>query len=273
MDFSIKINLPSGKTIRVPELKNKDYFTILKFCENEDLEGLCIFLDSCFFSKLTGLDIIDKFYTLLLVRMVYIDPELVLENKDKESINFNIQNIIDNIDSAELDFNKVYRSDKYMLNLGLPDSLYFDSLNDILLGIIKKIQIADTEINFSNLNEQEKEEVLNYIPNSIFTILKRHVELISSDLGNFVVINSVEEFGIKGINLDIVSNGVITFLMSMFSTGLSSFFEMMYVFTNRLKFTARDFFELTPLDSRVILNIHKKELADKEAELKNREEV
>ena len=273
MHFSVKIDLPSGKTVRVAELKNKDYFTILKFCENEDLEGLCSFFNSCFFDRLPSLDIIDKFYILLLVRMMYIDPELLLQGENKETVNFSIQNIIDNIDLAEFDFTKVYRGDKYVLELGLPDSLYFDSLNDVFLSIIKKIQIADKEINFSNLEEQEREEVLNYIPNSIFSILKKHTETISSDLSNFIVIDSNDEFGIKGINLDIISNGVISFLMSIFSTGLTSFFEMMYIFTGKLKFTAHDFLELTPLDSRVILNIYKKELADKEEELKNQKEV
>ena len=58
MDFSIKIKLPSGKTIRIPELKNKDYFTILKFCENEDIEGLNEFFHSFLFENLPTIDII-----------------------------------------------------------------------------------------------------------------------------------------------------------------------------------------------------------------------
>jgi hypothetical protein len=273
MGFSVKINLPSGKAVRVPELKNSDYFTILKFCENEDLEGLCNFFNLCLFNNLTGLDIVDKFYILLLVRMMYVDPELILENEEKTNINFSIQNIIDNIDSAEFDFNKVYRDDKYILELGLPDSLYFDSLNDIFLSIIKKIQISDTEIDFGSLKEEEREEVLNYIPNSIFTILKKHITIISSDLSDFAVIDGSDEFGIKGINLDIVSNGVITFLMSIFSTGLTGFFEMMYIFTSKLGFTAQDFLNLTPLDSKVILNIFKKEQSEREEELKKQGEV
>lgn len=273
MDFSISVVLPSGKTVRVPELKNKDYFTILKFCENEDLEGLCNLLNSCFFTKLRDLDIIDRLYVLLLVRMVYIDPEIVLENKNKENINLDIQSIIDNIDSLEIDFNKTYRDDKYTLELGLPDSLYFGSLNDIFLSVIRKIQIADKEVIFSNLSEQEREEVLNHIPNSIFTILKKHVEHISSNLDNFVMISKNEDFGIEGISIDIISNSVIGFLLSLFSTGLTPFFEMMYIFTNKLRFTAQDFLNLTPLDSRVILNLYKKEMADREEELKNQKEV
>jgi hypothetical protein len=47
----------------------------------------------------------------------------------------------------------------------------------------------------------------------------------------------------------------------------------MYVFTSKLGFTAEDFYNLTPLDSKVLLNIYKKELSEKEEELKNQEGV
>ena len=78
MEFNIKTRLPSGKEVRIPELKNKDFFTILKFCENEDFEGLNNFFNEVIFKGIEDLDIIDKFYVLLLVRMIYVDPEIIL---------------------------------------------------------------------------------------------------------------------------------------------------------------------------------------------------
>jgi hypothetical protein len=273
MDFNVKIKLPSGKTVRVPELKNRDYFTILKFCENEDMEGLSNFFDFFQFNKILGTDIIDKFYLLLLVRMMYVDPELILMDKNKVNINFSIQNIIDNIDQFDGDYNRIYRKDRLLLELGLPDSLYFNSLNDIFLSIIKRMEVSDKAINFDSLTEVEREEVLSYVPSSVFTILKDHIDIISANLSDFVIIETNEEFGIEGINLDVVSNGIISFLLSIFSTGLTNFFEMMYIFTSKLGFTAEDFYNLTPLDSKVILNIYRKELAEKEEELKNQEGV
>ena len=45
---------------------------------------------------------------------------------------------------------------------------------------------------------------------------------------------------------------------------------MLYVFTGSLGFTAKDFFNLTPRDSRVILNIYKKEMSRKEDKLKSK---
>ena len=63
MEFSIKTRLPSGRSVRVPELKNKDFFTALKFCENEDFEGLNSFFNAVIFKGIEDLNIIDKFYT------------------------------------------------------------------------------------------------------------------------------------------------------------------------------------------------------------------
>lgn len=269
MEFNIKFRLPSGKTVRIPELKNKDFFKILKFCENEDYEGLNTFFGSSILKNLDDLDVIDKFYILLLVRMVYVDPELIFEDKNKNTINFNIQNILEKIDLFEGDFDKLYKLDKFELELGLPNLLYFDSLNDIYLSVIKKISIADKSTAFNILTEEEKEQILSHIPNSLFTIIKNHINFISDNLKNFVVIDENEEFSIQEINLSVLSNGIISFILAIFSTGLSNFFEMMYVFTSKLGFTAEDFYNLTPLDSKVILNIYKKELAEKEEELKN----
>jgi hypothetical protein len=269
MEFNIKTRLPSGRSVRIPELKNKDFFTILKFSENEDYEGLNNFFIASIFKGLEDLDIIDKFYILLLVRMVYVDPELIFEDKNKNTINFNIENILEKIDLFEGDFDKIYKLDKFELELGMPNLLYFDSLNDIYLSVIKKIEISDKVVRFDTLTEEEREQILSHIPNSLFSIIKNHINLISDNLKDFIVIDGNEEFNIQEINLNVLSNGIISFLLSIFSTGLTNFFEMLYIFTNKLGFTAQDFYNLTPLDSKVILNIYKKELAEKEEELKN----
>ena len=151
MEFNIKTRLPSGKEVRIPELKNKDFFTILKFCENEDFEGLNNFFNEVIFKGIEDLDIIDKFYVLLLVRMIYVDPEIIFEDKNKSAVNFSIQNILEKIDLFERDYDKVYEFNTYKIELGLPNLLYFEDLNDIYLSIIKKIQISDKIIKFNTV--------------------------------------------------------------------------------------------------------------------------
>jgi hypothetical protein len=268
MEFNIKTRLPSGREVRIPELKNKDFFIILKFCENEDFEGLDNFLNKIIFKGIEDLDIIDKFYALLLVRMIYVDPEIVFEDKNKSAVNFSIQNILEKIDLFERDYDKVYEFNSYKIELGLPNLLYFEDLNDIYLSIIKKIQISDKSIKFNTLSVEEKELILSNIPNSVFSLIKNYINLLSQNLQNFVVIEGNETFNISEINLNVLSNGIISFILGIYSMGLSSFFEMMYVFTSKLGFTSADFLNLTPLDSKVLLNIYRKELSEKEEELK-----
>jgi hypothetical protein len=268
MEFNIKTRLPSGRSIRIPELKNKDFFIILKFCENEDFEGLNSFLNKIFFKGLEDIDIIDKFYALLLVRMIYVDPEIIFFDKNNSTVNFSIQNILEKIDLFERDYDKVYNINKFKIELGLPNLLYFENLNDIYLSIIKKICVGDKTIKFNNLTLEEQELILGNIPNSIFSIIKDYINILSQNLNNFVVIEENEDFNIGEINLNVLSNGIISFILGMYSTGLSNFFEMMYVFTTKLKFTSGDFLNLTPLDSKVLLNIYKKEAQEREEELK-----
>jgi len=268
MEFSIKTRLPSGRSVRVPELKNKDFFTALKFCENEDFEGLNSFFNAVIFKGIEDLNIIDKFYTLLLVRMIYVDPEIMFEDKDKRVVNFSIQNILERIDLFEKDYDKTFSLNKFEVELGLPNLLYFENLNDIYLSIIKKISVSGKALQFNTLSVEEKELILSNIPNSIFSTIKTYIGELSENLNNFVVIEGNEEFNINEINLNVLSNGIISFVLGIYSTGLSNFFEMMYVFTSKLGFTSEDFLNLTPLDSKVLLNIYRKELADKEEELK-----
>lgn len=264
MEFNVKSRLPSGQIVRIPELKNKDFFTILKFCENEDYEGLSSFLNHTTLKGLEYLDIIDKFYILLLMRMLYIDPEIMFEDKNKCTITYTIQDMLEKINLFERDYEKIYDINQFKIELGLPNTLYFEGVNDIYLSTIKHIHLYDKHIDFSVLNEEEKELILSNIPNTIFTVIKNYIATLSENLKCFVIVDANDDFDIEEINLNILSNGIISFILGIYSTGLSNFFQLMYQFTNKIGFTSSDFFNLTPLDSRVIFNIYQKELSEKE---------
>lgn len=270
MEFSIKTRLPSGSYIRLPELKNKDFFTILKFCENSDLEGLNAFFDSTILKGFRELSILDKFYALLLTRMVYIEPEIFFNDESGRSINFSIENILEKIDLHESDYDKTYNFNNFEIKLGLPNLLYFENLNDIYLSVIKSIKVSGQAVKFNTLGIDDRELILSNIPNAIFTLIKDYINELSTKLNNLIVIERNDSFNIEEINLNVLSNGIISFILSIYSSGLSNFFDMLYVFTGSLGFTAKDFFNLTPRDSRVILNIYKKEMSRKEDKLKSK---
>ena len=269
-EFKIKISVPSGKYIRLAELKNRDYQTILKYCENSDLEGLNDFFDSLLDVEYKSLDIIDKFYILLTLRIIFIEPDLSFTDDSDRVIKFNISNILEKIDHFQNDFERVINIQNFTVELGLPNLIYFRDINDIYISTIKSIKLNNNTLNFSTLSLEQKEEVLAYIPNIFFKHINTYISQISKQLQSFVLIERNTSFNINEINTDIISNEFMGFILSIFTTGLKSFFDMMYVFTTKLNIDGSTFLNLTPLDSRVLLNIHNKDIDDQNKALQNK---
>lgn len=271
MEFSIKLELPSGKLVKIQELKNRDYFTILKFCENSDLEGLDELFSELFFKHdLNSLNIIDKFYLLLAVRMLFIDPDIGFNDTAGTVIKYSINNILEKIDLLGKDLEAEITESGFNLTLGLPNKLYFRTLNDVYSSVIKTVKYKDKIITFSGLSDVEKEEILSYLPNTLFLPINKYITQISDELQNFVIIEKNEKLNIEEINSSIISNEFIGFLMSLFSTGLKGFLELIYIFSNRLGISTESFFNLTPLDSKVLVNIYNKDIEEQNKELQNK---
>jgi hypothetical protein len=89
-------------------------------------------------------------------------------------------------------------------------------------------------------------------------------------LQNFVIIEKNDQFNIEEINTNIISNEFMGFIMSLFTTGLKNFLELIYIFGNRLNIDTNSFFNLTPLDSKVLVNIYNKDIEEQNKELKNK---
>lgn len=271
--FNVKVQLPSGKSIRIAELKNKDYLIILKYCENLDLEGLNDIFNSLFFSKDLSLDIIDKFYILLTVRMIFIDPDLTFADEKSNSIKFNISNILDKIDHFENNFERTISIQNFTITLGLPDIIYFKDVSDIYNSTIKTIIFNNKVINFNTLSVEEKEQVLTYIPNAVFSHINKHIIRITQQLQDFILIDKNEQFNIDEVNTNIISNEFMGFILSIFSTGLKNFFELLYAFSSKIQISGPTFYELSPLDTRVIINIYNKDITDQNNELQKQNQM
>ena len=272
-NFKVKISLPSGKSIKLNELTNADYLTILKYCENLDIEGLNEFFDHLIFKNNLGLDIIDRFYTLLTIRMLFIDADLNFTDIKKSTIKFSITNILEKIDNFNNDFDKTINIDGFIIELGLPTAIYFRDIDDIYTSIIKEIKFNHNIIKFNELSQVYKDEILAQIPNILFTHISKYVTSISKQLQDFVIIDRNEIFNIEELNTNILSNEFMGFILSIFSSGLKNFLELMYVFANKLKIDGATFLTLSPLDTRVLINIYNKDIDDQNKELQkqNRE--
>jgi len=194
--------------------------------------------------------------------MIFIDPDLTFTDVNRASIKFSISNILEKIDHFQNDFEKTVAVNGFVIELGLPNIIYFPDVNDIYTSTIKSISLNEKAIDFGALSDSDKESILAQIPNMLFTHINKYITQISNQLQDFVIIEKNLQFNIEEINTNIISNGFMQFILNIFSTGLKNFFEMLYVFSNKLSITGDTFFNMSPLDSRVLVNIYNAEIAE-----------
>ena len=205
--------------------------------------------------------------------MLFIDPDLNFTDNNKSPIKFSITNILEKIDNFSNDFDKTINIDGFVIELSLPTAIYFKDIDDIYMSVIKEIKFNGNIIKFNELTQEYKDQILSRIPNILFTHISKYVTSISKQLQDFVIIDRNESFNIEEINTNILSNEFMGFILSIFSSGLKNFLEVMYVFANKLRIDGATFLSLSPLDTRVLINIYNKDVDEQNKELQkqNRE--
>jgi hypothetical protein len=190
---------------------------------------------------------------------------------NNNNIKFSISNILEKIDHFQNDYNKTINVQDFTIELGLPNLIYFNDVNDIYISTIKSIRLKDKLINFAELDNTEKELILSYLPNTLFTHINNYITQVSKQLQDFVIVEQNQQFNIAEINTNIISNGFMSFILNIFSTGLKSFLEMLYIFANKINIEGVTYYELSPLDSKVLINIYNKDISDQNKALQNKE--
>ena len=270
LNFSIKIKLPSGSEVRVPELNNKVYLTLVKYCENADYEGFNDTIHN-FIKIPANLDILDRFYLLVYYRMIFVDENIHLQGEDKV-LDLNLNIILDKINNIYEDFVEIITVNDISLTVGLPTTLYFTSIDDIYNNIIKSINYKNTFTDFTLLNNKDKEFVMSYLPSKVFYSLKQYISKLSNLLTNFILIDEIKEFDIKQHKIDIISNGVIAFLSSIYTTNLFNCYELIYGYLSNISADIDFYNNMSPLETKIIVNIRNKDIEKKNEELKSQQE-
>lgn len=268
-EFSIPITTPSGKDVRVPGITNRDYLDIIKYCANNDYEGLESLFESIIFNKIpVKLNCIDKFYILIVIRIFFVDENIVLQSKDKE-VNLSLHRVLTNLDTIEFEEIK-YEVDDLVFDLELPDKLYYRNFDDYLSSSINKITIKNkSAIDFSKISNEERNKILTLLPNRVINVFNHHINKISEAFKDFTLVEENKVFNLEGVSFNLISSNLISFISSIFSFNILSFFEMLYVFISKMKSDSDLFYSLSPIDSKIMLNILSSEIERENNSLKN----
>jgi septum formation topological specificity factor MinE len=265
--FTAEITLPSNKKRRVRELKNKEYINIIKFCENNDLVGLNELFEELYLDK--DLDIYDRFYMLIYVRMLFVGETLSFTTKDGKNVDISLDTVLEKLESNFKDLDTEIVVDNLTIGLGIPNCSFFEDIDDLLTSVIKFITINNKRVEFKDLTVSEQNQVMSKLPANVFTIINKFLDNISNELLNITIIQQNDQFGIEEIKVDIVGNGVMQFISNIYRVDIKSYYELIYMFFQKILPGTNTFYNLSPIESKIFLNIHNKTIHNENKELKN----
>lgn len=249
--FSIEVELPSGKKTRLIEIKNRDYCILNKFCNNGDFEGF----ESVISKLIPGyydMNVLDKAAALITFRALYIDPDLTVLNDESIPVTLPINMLLENIEKLPKLRPIHGECSDFEYVVGLPTC--FDSASSDIYTIIKSITYSD-----KILENEYVQEVFDFLPCEVFSDINKSVLIQHGKVSAITLIEDLPDYKLKNLTINLTNGTFPLFVMSLYKLSMDNMFESMYIFTQH--FGSIDYLDMSPLDSRVLENILRRELA------------
>jgi hypothetical protein len=268
--FDFPLILPSGNKVRIPEITNQDVYALMKFCVFNDIEGFEKYVNRIIFDHLPSLTIIDKFYILLFLRVIYLGEEVTFNLKESftDKLNVSLSVILEKFEQLTPPTNEVIAIDNFKVELGIPIQLYFNTIDELYFSLIRSVTYNGSKIDFNTITEEEKQKIYELLPPKFINELQRFYTTLINTLGNLVVFEENKTFNVNEISVNFLSNQPCYFIKQLYSQDINSFLEFMYQFVNKVGGSFSDFLKLSINDCKIIFNFYVDEVKKQNEELK-----
>jgi len=269
--FTFPLRLPSGKSIRVPELTNGDILNLVKYCAFEDYEGFETFVNEKLFTGYEDISIIDKFYVLLFLRTIYIGEDINIGvNSDiTNEVSVSLNDVLSKFESITLPDDELVVVDNVTIGVGLPTKLFFSTVDELYFDLIQTIKVDGETTNVRKMSKEHRDEIYGMLPARFMSGVVKFYTKLSTALGDITMLASNERVSFDGVNISLLSNQPIAFLKQLYAQDVTSFIEFMYHFVNKVGGTFDDFLKLNINDSKLIFNLYVNEIKKQNDELKS----
>lgn len=268
--FDFPLILPSGNKVRIPEITNQDVYALMKFCVFNDIEGFEKYVNIIIFNHLPSLTIIDKFYILLFLRVIYLGEEVTFNLKESftDKLNVSLSVILEKFEQLTPPTNEIIVVDNFKVELGVPTQLYFNTIDELYFSLVRSVTYDGSKIDFDIITEDEKQKIYELLPPKFINELQRFYTTLINTLGNLVVFEENKTFNVEEISVNFLSNQPCYFIKQLYSQDINSFLEFMYQFVNKVGGSFSDFLKLSINDCKIIFNFYVDEVKKQNEELK-----
>jgi len=250
ISFNYVAQVPSlNTTTNLKELTFASYKQLVKLVLNDNNEQIIDtfnqIIDQLSTIESKNLTYLDKLIILLTIRSVCVYPalELSLEAKNKQIYNlkFEISDIIDKLNNSLLfkKYNNVVKTyDKFKITYGIPEQLYFNNENDLVISCIKTIQ---TETN-GDITKY-KDSIIDSLPAVVYFDAKQHIKEFESEIGELTLLTVQTSVGDSESSYEITpsvfNNSPLELLKLSFKRDLISLYELEYFLSAKLNLSSQ----------------------------------
>jgi len=143
-------------------------------------------------------------------------------------------------------------------------------VDELFIATIKRIKVADAVVEFNKLSADEQQEIIDNLPATIFDHIKKFIETIQNNLLDLTIIGENKSIGLQKLSIEILGNGIMQFITNLFGTNLEGFYSLIYSFQNTIMPGSNYFFEMSPIETQIILNVHSKRIKEEQNKLQKK---
>ena len=276
-EFKFGIYIPSlQKTVYFAQLTNELHKNILKYHQNDDMDGLSDYF-LYIISKLnndidtTSLNKIDIFCILLTIRIVCIAPTLELQMKCAET-GKEYKNIIDLNDVLQMASDLTYKSNKYVnidkdirIKLTIPYAFYTDmtSMVDVIVDCISFIKVKGQEYDLTRLSPRRRRELIDILPGNTFMKAVTYANESQSKFEDFIILADKsphhQDSAEKIHRLGLYDNSMFDFIKIVYSGNLSSYYHLIYTLATKAGMDPTYVEGITPAEANMYIKFKRDE--------------
>lgn len=256
--FKINVTLPSGREVKLLEIKNDLYFALHKYVLNGDIPGFYELLDGHIKETVPafdGLSIYDKFFIYLALYAFSVKSVIELKITSIELFGQNrTHSLFDALDFMMDEYEKV------------PETICLKNVEtkigpaDIILGMPKNLDYEGDIMLFNTLSSVYKikhgDDEFKVSTNEDYSVLENILTLDNfTEIGRTVAQNyNIIIPLVKGqIEIPILNPATfISLAKSLYYSDMDYQFDMQYVCLRHLNMPPSDFLSMTPADSLIL---------------------
>lgn len=231
------------------EIKNIDFLNINKLINLDDDEQLLKYFDDII--NCNSLNSFDKLFCIINIRAFSIGEEIKLLDKNTNiNITIELKNILEKLLNNNIRPLQDFIFNNLHIVFKLPSKLRYNNFIELLLDIVDDIQVGDV-FNYREITNKEKLKILSRLKKEYILDIKKHIG------------KSKEKFSIANLDsytdttFNFYDNSVFEYVKFLFRVNISSLYNKYYICSQKLNIQWRDYNNLTPSETDLLLAIYK----------------